>query len=78
MAAYYHYYPWAKIELLRETSSFISMRKVKNLCNHQALSKTIEKDVCVHICEMDEHVCKHENDDRKVDVTFGMPLYSVN
>lgn len=63
MAVYNASYPWAKMELPRETSGYTNLKKIKTFCNLQVISKTFEKDIILQACELEEPICKNEVDD---------------
>jgi len=52
-------YPWAKHDVLRETSIFTSLKRVKRLCHVVALSRSgVETNVVIIPCASYESICK--------------------
>jgi len=66
-------YPWAKMELLKETSIFTPRLRVRELRESGGLSKKDENLVKVIPCREGEPICNDESSDRFV---FSMPHFS--
>jgi len=56
-------YPWAKFDLLKETSRFTSSETLKTLHNLQIFSKTNEENVVIVPHESGEPICKDNTGD---------------
>jgi len=65
-----------KIELIKEHSIYITLRKVKAFFKTQVISKPNELYVDIHVCEVDESMCKNDLDDVGASFACSMTPFS--